>query len=171
MRHLMAAALGAALVFTAATARAEDPAYLTPGIGIYDVFHDDTAGDFSLEYRADRLWFLHPKAGMEATTDGAFYVYGGFNFDIPVGERIVLTLGTAVGHYSNGGGKDLGDPIEFKSGAEIALRLKNRVRIGLGLHHISNAGIGDDNPGTEVLGLTYSIPMGRLFQTQSASRR
>lgn len=97
VRHLMAAALGAALVFTAATARAEEPAFVTLGLGEYDIFHNDQAGDFMLEYRADRWWIIHPKLGLEFTTDGAFFAYGGFNFDIPMGNHFVLTLGSAVG--------------------------------------------------------------------------
>jgi len=170
VRTSIATALGAAVLLTAAAARAEDPAYLTPSVGIYDIFHNNTAGDFSLEYRADRLWIIHPKVGLEATTDSAVYVYGGFNFDIPIGQRLVLTLGSAVGHYSNGNGKDLGNAVEFKSGAEFAFRMKNRVRIGVGLYHISNAGLSSHNPGTEILELTYSIPFGHLFQHEDRRR-
>jgi hypothetical protein len=175
VRRLIVAALGAAVLFAAVlvagkSARAEEPAFLTFGIGEYDVFHDNQAGDFMLEYRADRLWFIHPKAGFEFTTDGAAYFYGGFNFDVPMGRHFVLTLGTAVGHYSDGNGKKLGNAIEFKSGAGVALRLRNRARLGVELYHISNASMGDRNPGTEILGLAYSIPMGNLFQGQSARR-
>jgi hypothetical protein len=173
LRRIAIALLGMAALLGPLAARAEEPAFVTLGLGEYDIFHNDQAGDFMLEYRADRFYFIHPKLGMEATTAGAFYAYGGFNFDIPMGNHFLLTLGTAVGHYSNGSGKDLGDTVEFKSGAEIALRLRNRARLAMALYHISNAGLGSDNPGTEILGLTYSIPVGSLFQSpsQSTSRR
>lgn len=155
----------------AAPARAEDPAYITVGAGIFDVFDDDTAGDFGLEYRADRLWLINPKAGIEFTTDGAVYAYGGFNIDLHLGPNLVISPGTAVGAFSEGDGKDLGSVVEFRSGVELAYQFKNRVRIGVGLHHISNAGIGDDNPGAEVLNFTYSIPFGHVFQPGGQSAR
>ncbi len=165
------AAVGAALLWAAAgPARAEDPAYLRGGVGIYDIFHHNTAGDFDIEYQTDRIWYIRPVAGFEFTTDSATYFYGGFNFDIPVGSHIVIELGSAVGHYSNGNGKNLGNTVEFRSGGEIALRLRNQARLGLALHHISNAHLGNHNPGTEILGITYSIPMGYLFGHDGAKR-
>lgn len=165
------AAIGAVLLWAAAgPARAEDPAYLRGGVGVYDIFHNNTAGDFDIEYQTDRIWYIRPVVGFEFTTDAATYFYGGFNFDIPVGSHIVIELGSAVGHYSNGNGKDLGNAVEFRSGGEIALRLRNQARLGLALHHISNAHLGNHNPGTEILGVTYSIPMGFLFGHDSAKR-
>lgn len=165
------AAVGAVLLWAAAgPARAEDPAYLRGGVGVYDIFHNNTAGDFDIEYQTDRIWYIRPVVGFEFTTDAATYFYGGFNFDIPVGSHIVIELGSAVGHYSNGNGKDLGNAVEFRSGGEIALRLRNQARLGLALHHISNAHLGNHNPGTEIIGVTYSIPMGYLFGHDSARR-
>jgi hypothetical protein len=144
-------------------AEAGDPAFVTVGAGVFDVFHDQQAGDFKLEFRADRLGFIEPLAGIEATTDGATYVYGGFNIDILIGRRIVFSPGFAVGYFSHGSGKDLGARTEFHSGAEVSYRFDDRSRLGLALHHISNAGITEHNPGTEILGVTYSIPVGRVF--------
>ena len=175
VRRLIAAIWGAAALFggvllMSAPARAEEPAFLTFGIGEYDFLHNNHAGDFFLEYRADRLWKIHPKAGFEFTTDGASFFYGGFNFDIPMGRHFMLTLGSAVGHYSDGNGKKLGNSVEFKSGGAIALRLRNRARLGLELYHISSAGLGSHNPGTEILSVTYSVPIGHLFQSATARR-
>ena len=157
------AAVAAAILSAATPVRAEDPAYLRAGVGEFDIFHNNKAGDFDLEFQTDRIWYIRPVFGFEFTTDSATYFYGGFNFDLPVGKHIVIELGSAVGHYSNGDGKDLGNAIEFRSGGEVALRLRNQARVGLALHHISNAHLGNHNPGTEILGLTYSIPMGHLF--------
>ncbi len=39
----------------------------------------------------------------------------------------------------------------------------NGSRLGLAFGHISNAGLDDDNPGTEILNLYYHIPVGNLF--------
>ena len=55
-------------------------------------------------------------------------------------------------------GKELGGTLEFRTGAELAWRFDDYSRLGLALHHISNASIYDSNPGTEMLVLTYSVP-------------
>ena len=62
-----------------------------------------------------------------------------------------------MGAFSKGNGKDLGHEIEFRSTLEISYQLKNKNRIGLSVGHLSNAGIGDINPGTEILSLSYQV--------------
>ena len=119
----------------------------------------------------DRVGFIEPVAGVETTTDGAYYIYGGFNIDILIGRRWVISPGFAVGYFSKGSGKDLGAKTEFHSGAEIAYRFDDRSRLGLALHHISNAGITKHNPGTEIISVTYSIPVGRVFNSNEGRFR
>ena len=36
--------------------------------------------------------------------------------------------------------------------------LKNKNRIGISFSHISNANLGDKNPGVEILSFSYHIP-------------
>lgn len=160
---LAAALAGSALA--AGKASAQDPAYLTLGGGYYDVVRaDDQAADFRLEYRSDlEFWYLKPWAGVEATSDGAFYLAGGLLTDIYFGNRIVVTPQAGVGYYNNGDGPDLGYELEFRTGVEVGYRFDNRSRLAVGFSHISNADLGDTNPGTEILTFTYSIPIGRLF--------
>ena len=98
-----------------------------------------------------------------ATTDAAIYGYAGLMLDIYFGRRIVFTPNVAVGLYSDGGGKDLGSVIEFRSGVELAYRFDSRARLGVAFHHISNASIEDINPGTETLTLVLSLPLDNLF--------
>lgn len=160
---LAAAGVAAALLITAVPARAADPTFLTIGAGVFDIGKDETAGDFRLEYRLDKLLFIKPLIGVEATTDGAVYGYGGFNIDIYFGSRWVVSPGFAFGLFEEGDGKDLGNTVEFRSGAEFAYRFANRARLGVSVHHISNASLGDKNPGTETVFLNYSIPLGRVF--------
>jgi hypothetical protein len=83
--------------------------------------------------------------------------------DIYFGNRWVLTPNTAVGAYTEGDGQDLGHVIEFRSGFELAYRFDDRSRLGVAVHHLSNASIGDDNPGTETALIYYSIPLNSLF--------
>ena len=97
------------------------------------------------------------------TTDAAVYGYAGFMLDIYFGRHIVLTPNVAVGLYSDGDGKDLGSAMEFRSGVEMAYRFDSRTRFGFAFHHISNASISDNNPGTETLTLVLSLPLKNLF--------
>ena len=145
----------------------DDPAFLSLGLGYYDVNErDEDAADFRVEYRhGEKLWIFKPWAGIEATTDGALYGVGGILVDIFFGRRVVVTPSFGAGAYYDGDGKDLGSTIEFRSQIELAYRFNDRSRLGVALSHISNAGIGDDNPGTEILTLYYSIPFGKIFPT------
>ena len=68
----------------------------------------------------------------------------------------------AVGAFYKGNGKDLGSVVEFKTGAEFAYRFEDHSRLGLQFDHISNAGIGKRNPGTESLVLFWSFPFGAV---------
>lgn len=162
----IAAALGGMLVlgWGGAAIADDDPAFVTFHAGIYDVNDDETAGQFNLEFRSDwDDWYVKPFGGIMATTEAAYYGYGGFLLDIYFGNRIVFTPNVAVGLYSDGDGKDLGSAIEFRSGVELAYRFDNRARLGVAFHHISNAGISDRNPGTETLTLTLSLPVSTVF--------
>ena len=147
-------------------ARADnDPAYLSLGVGAIGVIANREQGSaFNIEYRSDiKFWEIHPFIGGFATSDASLYGYFGFLMDIYFGSRWILTPNTAVGAYLEGDGQDLGHALEFRSGFELAYRLNDRSRLGIAVHHLSNAGIGNDNPGTETALLYYSIPLNNLF--------
>lgn len=155
-----------AMVLWALPVRAEEPAFLSFGAGYYDLFDDQAAGEARLEYRfgeQHKLWVFTPFVGAAATTDAATYGYAGIGIDVFFGQRWVATPTFAAGIYGNGNGKDLGEAIEFRSGLEVAYRFDDYSRLGLSFTHISNAGIGDRNPGVESLVLMYSMPFDRLF--------
>lgn len=142
-------------------AQAANPAFITVGAGAAGIIADrDKAGIFHFEYRSDlELWRIRPFVGVAATTDASVYGYFGLGLDIFLGKHWVLTPNTAVGLYEEGDGQDLGHVVEFRSGLEVAYRFDDQSRLGLALHHLSNASIGDENPGTETLILTYSLPL------------
>ncbi|MEQ8816633.1 MAG: acyloxyacyl hydrolase [Thalassobaculum sp.] len=164
MRRLL---LGlAALLATAVPATAEEPAFISLGAGYYDLFDDQGAGEARLEYRfseQNKLFFFTPFVGVAATTDAATYGYVGVGIDVFFGKRWVATPNFAVGVYGNGDGKDLGHPVEFRSGLEVAYRFDDYSRLGLSFTHISNAGLDERNPGVESLVVVYSIPFQKLF--------
>ena len=146
-------------------AQAEEPDFFAFSAGGYDVNDDETAAEFRVEYRSDlRFWTLLPFIGLAGTTDAAIYGYAGLGLDIFLGRRIVLQPNAAFVGYAKGDGKDLGGGLQFRTGGEIAWRFDDYSRLAIAFHHISNAGIYDDNPGTELLVLTYSVPFQNLPQ-------
>lgn len=161
---LAGAAMGLLIGVTAtvpSTAWAGDPDFLTVSLGGFDINDDETAAEFRLEYRMSRKFLLlKPMIGLMGNSDGGVYGYGGVNLDIFLGKRWVVMPNFAIGGYRRGSSKDLGSVIEFRSGVEIAYRFDDRARLGVAFSHISNAGIDNDNPGTESIVLGYSIPLG-----------
>jgi len=142
-----------------------EPAFLTFGAGVTDITKGDEAINFRLEYRHNQklFWEIKPFIGVDVAVDGAFYGYFGLAADLYFGRRFVLTPNLALGGYSNGD-KDLGYALEFRSGFELAYRFDNRSRLGIAFHHISNANLGDKNPGTEQLMLNYSLPFDTILR-------
>ncbi|MDA0229074.1 MAG: acyloxyacyl hydrolase [Proteobacteria bacterium] len=141
------------------SARAGEPDFFAFSAGGYDVNDDETAAEFRAEYRSDlRFWKILPFIGLAGTSDEAVYGYAGLGMDIFLGRRVVLQPNAAFVGYHKGKGKDLGGEFQFRTGGEIAWRFDDWSRLAIAFHHISNAGIYDDNPGTELLVLTYSVP-------------
>ena len=124
-----------------------------------DSKHESLEG--GVEYRFQDQWHgIRPTVGALADDDGALYGYAGINWDLPLGILpIVITPGFDAGGYSKGNSKDLGYGIEFRSSLEATYRFDNGQRFGAAISHLSNAGLGDKNPGTETLQVVYSHPL------------
>jgi opacity protein-like surface antigen len=168
----LAALLAAALLAPASPARADDPDFVTFAGGWFDMNRQkDEAGEFRLEYRSDKKFLLFkPFGGVMATTDGASYYYAGILIDVFFGRRLVVTPSFAPGYYARGSGYDLGHAVEFRSQLEVAYRFDDRSRLGVSFGHMSNARLGDKNPGTESLMLNYSVPLSSITGLFGASR-
>ena len=142
-----------------------DPPRFVIGGGAYDVIPDakkpgsGVTGLVLGEYRfGDVAWILTPFVGAMGTGSGTFYGYAGFGFDINVVARFVVTPSFAVGYYNRGGGIELGSHCEFRTGAEFDYRFEDQTRVGVGLYHMSNAGLGKQNPGVELATLVVTVP-------------
>ena len=146
-------------------ARADDPDFLSVGGGYFDWNRQKSpAAEFRLEYRSDKkLWIFKPLGGLMGTSDGAVYAFAGVGVDVFFGRRVVVTPSFAPGYYHEGSGLDLGHELEFRSQIEFAYRFDDRSRLGVAVSHMSNASIGDTNPGTESAILYYSVPLSKLF--------
>ncbi len=165
MKLALAALLTATLL--AAPALAEERLDLS--VGGWDVFKDSEEGPRNhmqlvggAEYRSEYFWkHLRGDLGVLATNQSAQYYYGGLGYDffLDDGHHFVITPNEALGYYHQQAGKDLGGGMEFKSGIEADYQFDNGHRLGVAIHHISNAHIYDRNPGTELATVHYSIPL------------
>lgn len=163
VRALFGALLSFSMALPASAQETEakaDPALLSLGVGWFDILQqEDQAADFRLEYRSDLgLWFAKPWVGVEVSSDGALYGIGGVLLDFTLGDHLYFSPSAGVGAYADGGGRDLGSTVEFRTQVELGYRFDNNARLGLAFGHISNASISERNPGTEILTLYYSIP-------------
>ncbi len=151
--------------------------YLSFATGVYNVMKDRwRTWQFDLEYKfhvrpfstSYRFLELRPLVGVMATIQGSVYVYLGLNFDLLFWDHVLIAPGFAAGYFSKGHGKDLGYPLEFRSGIELAWQFSDQRRIGAHFYHLSNASIGHKNPGEESLVFFYDIPLRKGFPFGSA---
>jgi hypothetical protein len=89
---------------------------------------------------------LSPITGILITADNAGYVYTGVQAQYKIGA-LNFTPSFTPGLYHEGDGKDLGHMLEFKSEVQLSLNLSDSSQFGLSYNHLSNASLGDKNPG------------------------
>ena len=149
------------------------------GFGLFDVKFDGSQTNKATDYRYERrfnnsllkigpdsyeFFNLKPFAGFEITSDSANYFLVGVYLEDNIGtlftgdsSNFIFTPSFGTGYYKDGDGKKLGNSIEFRTTLEISYQLKNNNRIGLSFGHISNANLGNNNPGVEILSLSYQV--------------
>ena len=89
---------------------------------------------------------ISPITGIFITADNAGYIYTGIQAEYKIGA-LNITPSFMPGLYHEGDGKDLGHIIEFKSKVQLSLDLSQSTELGFSYNHLSNASIGDKNPG------------------------
>ena len=89
---------------------------------------------------------LSPITGALFTADNAAYVYTGVQANYSLGILNIIPSFTP-GLYEAGDGKDLGHMLEFKSEVQLSLDLPKDSQFGFSYNHLSNASLGDKNPG------------------------
>ena len=97
-------------------------------------------------FRESFLGQLSPITGGFFTEKNAFYFYTGAQAEYNLG-LFTITPSFAPGYYNSGDGKDLGSALEFKSEIQMSLNLSDSTEFGMSYNHISNASLGDKNPG------------------------
>ena len=96
--------------------------------------------------RESFLGTLSPITGAMITADNAAYFYTGVQAQYKIG-KINFTPSFTPGLYEKGDGKDLGHVVEFKSEVQLSLNLFENSQFGMSYNHISNASLGEKNPG------------------------
>jgi len=92
-----------------------------------------------------------------SAADSGAYLYAGIGYPFTINDKWSLIPSLSGGYYSDGACKSLGFNVEFYSQLRLEYRILQSVGIGFGVGQISNAGIGDKNPGAETVYLTYSV--------------
>lgn len=121
----------------------------------------NSAAELSAEYRSDRdlLRGVKPVARASASSDRQAYAHAGLYRDFALSSRWILSAHISAGLYGRGTKNDLGGALEFQTGLDLFYRLEGGARIGVTARHVSNAGSGDFNPGSETIALLYARPL------------
>ena len=98
-------------------------------------------------YRDNFIGNVSPITGGFVTENSAVYVYTGIEWNVDMGEKILFTPSFAPGLYHEGDGKDLGHILEFKSEVQFSYSASDNTSFGVSYNHVSNASLGDKNPG------------------------
>jgi lipid A 3-O-deacylase len=137
---------------------------LSFGMGVFDIKHGKyRTMEYRLEYRPAKVFYtIRPTIGLMVTAKSSLYFYGGFGFEWFY-KYLFFSPNFAVGIYKKNQGKDLGFPIEFRSGIETGIKFNNCMRLGIHFYHVSNARKlfhwSKKNPGEESLVIFYSFPI------------
>jgi|TARA_B100000586_G_scaffold24365_1_gene16027 hypothetical protein len=121
--------------------------------GMFD-FSDSgkRAALYGMEHQNENLYKdtffgrISPVTGAMITQDSATYIYTGIETNYSVGF-LNITPSFTPGLYRQGDGKDLGHPLEFKSEVQLSLDLSEGTNLGMSYNHVSNASLGEKNPG------------------------
>ena len=105
-------------------------------------------------HRNTFLGNISPITGGFITENSAAYIYTGIEWNVDLGG-MTLTPSFAPGLYHEGDGKDLGHVLEFKSEVQLSYNSSEKSSLGVSYNHVSNASLGDKNPGANSYMFNY----------------
>jgi len=163
LKKVVPTVLGAVLLSASCPAQSassdKTPAYVVVGGGVAGVVDHDKTGFGTIELQpALRVGPFGTWVALQAG-DRDCFLGTGLLFNWYVTDRLFITPSFGAGIYAEHNGTDLGYPLEFRSGLECGYDFKEAGRISIGFWHLSNAGLGDRNPGTELVALRYALPI------------
>lgn len=130
---------------------------LSVGAGLWGLFDDQDiqAAHLSFELKPqERIYNLSPSFTLIHAEGGDNYFALGLNKRLTLGEHFEWGVGTNIGLLNHS--EQLGHKLEFYTKAFVGYKLSAHSSIELEIGHISNAGFGDINPGSESLVLSYT---------------
>ena len=89
---------------------------------------------------------ISPVTGGFITANSAAYIYTGVEWNMNMGP-FFFTPSFTPGLYHEGDGKDLGHILEFKSEVQLSYKTTETTNFAISYNHVSNASLGDKNPG------------------------
>ena len=139
-----------------------DKNYLSTSIGQFDINDTKDSAEYRIEYLKGSIsklspgnLSLKPFYGAMINGDDGKYFFFFFIKDIVLSDKTYLTPSFAIGYYDQGKSKDLGYDLEFRSQLEISYKLESMNRIAISINHISNASLGEQNPGVESMVISF----------------
>ena len=106
-----------------------------------------------------RIWRAGAIGGLIASTRGTVYGYGGLHLPVPLPVGLLARPSLSVGLYEKGGGMELGHRLQFRSSFVLERTFSGGLRVSAMLYHLSNAGLGLENPGMEAVGVAVAVPL------------
>lgn len=114
------------------------------GVIEYNTLEPDPAGGLSLGFGA----------ALQSDSDGDRWVGVGVAAELGLGETFFVEGSFMPGHYRAGATR-LGGSLHFRTTVGLGVNLDARNALSLGVSHLSNAGLDDYNPGTDLVTLRY----------------
>lgn len=134
-------------------------------VGTYDLItHPSKSTAFNIEWQpgVKIAGNLQPLFGAMATTKGALLGYAGLGVPFNITDHVFLMPSLALGAYKDGGDYNLGRSIVERGGAELAYQFDDKSRLGLNFDVLTNGTSLQAVDRTEMVLLTYTIPLNTL---------
>lgn len=134
----------------------EGLARLEVGAGAIESYETDTLAmvfaryHFPWEWNGIRFW-----AEISLIDGGSFWMGGGLRYDVRLNEDWRIGLASGPGYFHESDELDLGHEVEFYSSIELVRKVGKTSSVAAGIGHLSNAGLGDFNPGANTCRLSF----------------
>ncbi len=121
--------------------------------GLYDDFDIETVKATYEFGEVEKIWGVRPVvSGFTSGGFDAYYLAGGWLKEFTISQSWSWGIGMVGGYFN---GDELGHEVEFYSRCVLNYRATPSFFVRAETGHISNAGLGDRNPGSENLALTF----------------
>lgn len=156
------------LLVLASPAYAQNDGSLAIILGATDLRSADSESEFGLEWAlpGTEVWdttydfaiYFNFLAGAWLQDDSR-YGYVGVKLTFVTDIDIWFSVSAAVGYYDrvHVDAVDLGGPFEFREDVRLSWMLFDDVLMGIGIYHLSNAGIYSANNGNETVYLDFEL--------------